>query len=66
MSFCYKKILGVFTHLRVTTPNIIEPKNYNRRKIFVYLFLIEKIQSGTPVHNWKRSFAAHNYNEVIK
>lgn len=41
-------------------------KNYNRRKIFVYLFLIEKIQSGTPVHNWKRSFAAHNYNEVIK
>ena len=26
MSFCYKKILGVFTHLRVTTPNIIEPK----------------------------------------
>ena len=40
-------------------------KNYNRRKIFVYLFLIEKIQSGTPVHNWKRSFAAHNYNEVI-
>lgn len=25
MSFCYKKILGVFTHLRVTTPNIIEP-----------------------------------------
>jgi len=27
MSFCYKKILGVFTHLRVTTPNIIEPEN---------------------------------------
>lgn len=26
MSFCYKKILGVFTHLRVTTPNIIEPQ----------------------------------------
>lgn len=34
-------------------------KNYNRRKIFVYLFLIEKIQSGTPVHNWKRSFAGN-------
>ena len=29
MSFCYKKILGVFTHLRVTTPNIIEPKFSN-------------------------------------
>ena len=29
MSFCYKKILGVFTHLRVTTPNIIEPMFLN-------------------------------------
>ena len=28
MSFCYKKILGVFTHLRVTTPNIIEPLRF--------------------------------------
>ncbi len=33
MSFCYKKILGVFTHLRVTTPNIIEPKEDSGRTL---------------------------------
>jgi hypothetical protein len=37
MSFCYKKILGVFTHLRVTTPNIIEPKEKSREKSWVLL-----------------------------
>ncbi len=36
MSFCYKKILGVFTHLRVTTPNIIEPFNSEKRNKATY------------------------------
>ncbi len=34
MSFCYKKILGVFTHLRVTTPNIIEPEKIIKLKSY--------------------------------
>ena len=29
MSFCYKKIFGVLTRLRVTTPNIIEPFTFD-------------------------------------
>ena len=41
MSFCYKKILGVFTHLRVTTPNIIEPKKSNFLGMTFFLFLRE-------------------------
>ena len=40
MSFCYKKILGVFTHLRVTTPNIIEPDKPIRQ--FVSAFFTKK------------------------
>ena len=38
MSFCYKKILGVFTHLRVTTPNIIEPKKLETINVSSFLF----------------------------
>ncbi len=53
MSFCYKKILGVFTHLRVTTPNIIEPqklKNLLSQRLFNDgWLLLEKFPMNVPI-----------------
>ncbi len=45
MSFCYKKILGVFTHLRVTTPNIIEPLSTDGCRVFTtfYYKVVDRI-----------------------
>ena len=46
MSFCYKKILGVFTHLRVTTPNIIEPliEAVDLAKTYVHEAIVSGVQ----------------------
>ncbi len=49
MSFCYKKILGVFTHLRVTTPNIIEPKEAVTNIRLLLLFFSNSFDTqGSP------------------
>ena len=68
MSFCYKKILGVFTHLRVTTPNIIEPKAVRSMLLAAFFICYNQLIVSKPKlkKGTKGSFCSTGYPKNLQ